>query len=301
MVGSDFGGSLISYGKSRFRYRSVVAPSRCSRHPEMPLIIRSKASCKDCSGTDWGARRQERPGPARKSQRSHVVLRQRLPWRSERSLRGRVSHGTFDRHRPSRRVHHGDGRDPVSRLGSAHRDNRSGCSRSARRPVHCPNSFHFPGSTRYPSLPVRAGDRGLVYLFEGSRPAPVPNCGWRSIRAHSWKCKAGIYVPWVSERRPFLKFTHRIAELRKANPKGSTLERVAKEIGNSLYGKVAQGVTNMRGDCGSCGERRAISMLAKERWRISARARSPSHSSLPSSPAWLVPCCRRCWRAFPPY
>ena len=69
--------------------------------------------------------------------------------------------------------------------------------------------------------------------------------------------QAGVYVPWASDKRPFLQFTHRIAELRESYAKGSALERVAKEVGNSLYGKVAQGVANMRGDRGSCaGDRR---------------------------------------------
>ncbi len=109
-------------------------------------------------------------------------------------------------------------------------------------------SFRFPNSTRFPSLPVRAGERGLVYPLEGISYATGAELRVAIDQGAHLEVQKGVYVPWADERRPFLEFTHRIAELRRKYPKASALERIAKECGNSLYGKVAQGVTNLRGD-----------------------------------------------------
>jgi hypothetical protein len=63
---------------------------------------------------------------------------------------------------------------------------------------------------------------------------------------------AGLVIPWRSEYRPFLGFTQKIRELRNKHPKKSPSELLAKEAGNSLYGKTGQGVQNLRpsGDAG---------------------------------------------------
>jgi len=109
-------------------------------------------------------------------------------------------------------------------------------------------SFRFPPSTRVPSLPVRAGNRGLIYPLEGvSYCTGAELLVARNLGAEIEVMK-GVYVPWLDNERPYAEFTKTINSLRKKYPKGSVLERVAKEIGNSLYGKTAQGVANMRGN-----------------------------------------------------
>src|SRR5690348_2847012 len=56
----------------------------------------------------------------------------------------------------------------------------------------------------------------------------------------------GIIVPWRSEVRPFELFAKSIRDKRATCDKGSVEERTWKEIGNSLYGKVAQGLHEKR-------------------------------------------------------
>lgn len=61
----------------------------------------------------------------------------------------------------------------------------------------------------------------------------------------------GVLVPWRDERRPFHRFTEIINDIRKKHPKGSVYERAAKEIGNTLYGKVAQGINLLKSPDGA--------------------------------------------------
>lgn len=120
-------------------------------------------------------------------------------------------------------------------------------------------AFRFPGTTRFPSLPVDTGDHGLIYPLQG-----VSHCTGAELRVAldqgaELVVQRGLYVPWANEERPFLEFTKRIAEVRKKHPKGSVRERLAKEVGNSLYGKVAQGVADMRAEPGGSSKSRYFS------------------------------------------
>jgi hypothetical protein len=61
--------------------------------------------------------------------------------------------------------------------------------------------------------------------------------------------EAGWRVKWLTDSpRPFEQFTQRINAIRaSAKAKGdSILDELAKEIGNSCYGKVAQAVNTFR-------------------------------------------------------
>ncbi len=107
--------------------------------------------------------------------------------------------------------------------------------------------FRFPASTRFPSLPVRAGDRGLIYPLEGVSYCTGAELCVALSQGADIEVQCGLFVPWKSEARPFAGFTDLINRLRQQH-KGTVFERVAKEIGNSLYGKTAQGVANMRGN-----------------------------------------------------
>jgi hypothetical protein len=60
------------------------------------------------------------------------------------------------------------------------------------------------------------------------------------------KIVEGVVVPWASDVRPFEAFSTDILKRRGENAKGSPPERAWKEIGNSLYGKVAQGIKEKR-------------------------------------------------------
>ena len=107
--------------------------------------------------------------------------------------------------------------------------------------------FEFPVAVRFPSLPVSAGSRGLIFPRRG-----VAFCTnydllvARNLGARL-RVKDGVWVPCeAGSARPVAAFAATIRGIRKRYPKGSLIERAAKEIGNSLYGKFAQGVAGMK-------------------------------------------------------
>lgn len=107
--------------------------------------------------------------------------------------------------------------------------------------------FRFPPETRFPCLPVRAG-AGLLFPLEGETTttgielvaAIAMGAEIEVLGAHRFEFIAG-------GAHEYAGFTARIAELR-ARFKGSNplFEKLAKEAGNSLYGKTAQAVAAMR-------------------------------------------------------
>ncbi|HCE2310191.1 TPA: hypothetical protein NGT30_002513 [Vibrio parahaemolyticus] len=101
--------------------------------------------------------------------------------------------------------------------------------------------FSFPEGTRYPCLPVRM-DSGLMYPLSGESFCTghelevALNMG---VELHSVR---GFVFPWKDDTRIFEHFVSHVRNERNKYPKGSFEERLWKEIGNSLYGKLAQGL-----------------------------------------------------------
>ena len=60
--------------------------------------------------------------------------------------------------------------------------------------------------------------------------------------------RAGVVAPWLDPNspRPFVDYARLVNRTRACYPKGSPLELLAKEAGNSLYGKTGQGVGEMK-------------------------------------------------------
>jgi hypothetical protein len=115
--------------------------------------------------------------------------------------------------------------------------------------------FAFPPGTRFPSLPVSAGDNGLLYPLTGTSYCTGPELVVALGQGAQIRVLHGLHIPWVAPHdinalRPFVAFTKHInaerARFRQAYGKGSAMELLAKEAGNSLYGKCAQGVAAMR-------------------------------------------------------
>lgn len=103
--------------------------------------------------------------------------------------------------------------------------------------------FEFPDGTRFPSLPVRNRDNGLIYPLSGFSYCTAPEIEV----ALNLGCKItilfGIIIPWLDgDDRLFEPYVIRIRDLRKLFDKGSLDELYAKLLGNSLYGKTAQGL-----------------------------------------------------------
>ncbi|MGZ4954262.1 MAG: DNA polymerase [Methylobacter sp.] len=108
--------------------------------------------------------------------------------------------------------------------------------------------FRFAGGTRFPCLPVQTENYGLYYPLEG-----VSTCTAAEIElAVAMQCQMtiefGVIIPWeTTEIRIFSGFVEMVNDNRKRHEKGSLMELLWKEIGNSLYGKSGQGLKDKTG------------------------------------------------------
>ncbi|NVJ66206.1 MAG: hypothetical protein HWE16_06935 [Gammaproteobacteria bacterium] len=105
--------------------------------------------------------------------------------------------------------------------------------------------FKFPQNTRFPCLPVSAGDKGLIFPLSGESYCTAPEI----LAACNLGCKItiihGVIAPWLTtEVRVFQPFVERVKKERnQAKKEGSvSKDKTWKDIGNTLYGKTAQGL-----------------------------------------------------------
>ncbi|MBB0822714.1 hypothetical protein G7N13_23365 [Escherichia coli] len=111
-------------------------------------------------------------------------------------------------------------------------------------------TFRFPESVPYPSLPVRTDQYGLFFPLSGESRATAPEIELALSLGAEMTIHNGIIVPWICDTSPhnsestsvFLPFVQQVRENRNRHIKGSLEEKFWKEIGNSLYGKLAQGL-----------------------------------------------------------
>lgn len=111
-------------------------------------------------------------------------------------------------------------------------------------------TFRFPESVPYPSLPVRTDQYGLFFPSSGESWATAPEIELALSLGAEMTIHNGIIVPWICDTSPhnsestsvFLPFVQQVRENRNRHIKGSLEEKFWKEIGNSLYGKLAQGL-----------------------------------------------------------
>ncbi|HCB3489965.1 hypothetical protein [Escherichia coli] len=111
-------------------------------------------------------------------------------------------------------------------------------------------TFRFPESVPYPSLPVRTDQYGLFFPLSGESWATAPEIELALSLGADMTIHNGIIVPWICATSPhnsestsvFLPFVQQVRENRNRHIKGSLEEKFWKEIGNSLYGKLAQGL-----------------------------------------------------------
>jgi hypothetical protein len=114
----------------------------------------------------------------------------------------------------------------------------------------CRVQFEFPPGTRFPCLPVRAGNRGLIFPLRGTAWC----CGPEIVVARNMGAlltiEAGYRVDWKATPivRPFEAFAIEINRIRDCakTSDDTVLNLLAKEVGNSAYGKVAQAVDTFR-------------------------------------------------------
>ncbi|BBQ28868.1 hypothetical protein WP2W18E01_04500 [Aeromonas caviae] len=105
--------------------------------------------------------------------------------------------------------------------------------------------FTFPADTRFPCIPVRSEQYGLRFPLSGSAYVTAPEIELALSMGATIHIKHGVIVPWLSGSEPLFEgFTRMIQLLRREYPKKSLEEVMVKEIGNSLYGKLAQGLSD---------------------------------------------------------
>ena len=101
--------------------------------------------------------------------------------------------------------------------------------------------FEFPHDVRFPCLPVRSNN-GLIFPLEGESYCASPEIALARQLGANISIMHGVVIPWLNDVRPFALFSRTVREKRKSHAKGSVFERTWKEIGNSVYGKTAQGL-----------------------------------------------------------
>jgi hypothetical protein len=105
--------------------------------------------------------------------------------------------------------------------------------------------FEFPAGTRFPCLPVRDRD-SLFFPLRGVSVCTAPEIVLARRLGAKIKILNGLVIPWASDLPIFESFTE-LVQSRRLKALKNTLEgRVWKEIGNSLYGKLGQGVRQKR-------------------------------------------------------
>ncbi|OOE78670.1 hypothetical protein BZG73_15850 [Salinivibrio siamensis] len=103
--------------------------------------------------------------------------------------------------------------------------------------------FSFPDGTRFPCLPVHHELYGLYFPLTGETYTTAPELEVAINMGGHVEVLQGVVIPWLEDSESlFLPFVQLIREKRNSYPKKSFEEAMWKEIGNSLYGKTAQGL-----------------------------------------------------------
>jgi hypothetical protein len=106
-------------------------------------------------------------------------------------------------------------------------------------------SFRFPReTTRFPCLPVIASDeRGLVYPLAGEAFVTAPEIALARHMGAEVTVLDGVVIPWIEDSpRPFELVIRELSRRRKEHQPGSLQNEMFKQLGNSLYGKLGQGI-----------------------------------------------------------
>lgn len=102
--------------------------------------------------------------------------------------------------------------------------------------------FKFPDDTRYPVIPVRT-ENGLLFPLEGESYVTSPEIYLAIQLGASIEIKNGRIFPFADgSSYPFLEFIQNVQQKRNSFPKQSLENIFWKQIGNSLYGKISQGI-----------------------------------------------------------
>ena len=110
-------------------------------------------------------------------------------------------------------------------------------------------AFEFPRGTRFPSLPVVAPKGyGLIYPLEGEAYATASEIAVARRMGVEVEISDGIIVPWCPDdpRRPFAMVISELQRRRNEYPKNSLPNELLKQLINSIYGKLGQGLKGVQ-------------------------------------------------------
>lgn len=113
-------------------------------------------------------------------------------------------------------------------------------------------TFEFPSNTRFPCIPVRGSSNTLFFPLKGGKEDQVfvgaPEIFLARRMGAAIKIVQGFKVPWKSDGRIFEPFTREVQSRRREFPKDThrALNELWKEVGNSGYGLMAQGLRDKR-------------------------------------------------------
>ena len=105
--------------------------------------------------------------------------------------------------------------------------------------------FEFPESVRFPTLPVRTSN-GIIFPRAGNSKCAAPELFLARRLGAKLRFRRGIIVPSDPTKPVFKSFITTSIQKRSAHAKGTFDNLFWKEVGNSTYGKTAQGLREKR-------------------------------------------------------
>ncbi|MGM4912791.1 DNA polymerase [Rhizobium sp. 768_B6_N1_8] len=105
--------------------------------------------------------------------------------------------------------------------------------------------FEFPPEVRFPTLPVRTSN-GIVFPRKGNSKCAAPELFLAKQLGAKLRLRRGVIVPTDKEIRVFRDFIQTSVRNRNQHAKRTFDNLFWKEIGNSTYGKTAQGLRKKR-------------------------------------------------------
>lgn len=112
-------------------------------------------------------------------------------------------------------------------------------------------TFRFPEDCRWPCIPIRCGSRGLIYPLYGTGYATTFELTealrkGAVIDIHRMVHLQPVYRDDSSPQLMFAAYLAQLIDRRRQHPNGSLENLMFKEMANSFYGKLAQGVRARR-------------------------------------------------------
>jgi hypothetical protein len=105
--------------------------------------------------------------------------------------------------------------------------------------------FEFPTEIRFPTLPVRTNN-GIIFPRKGRSICGAPELLLAKRLGAKLNLRRGILVPTDRKMLIFKGFIQQSIEKRNEHKKGTFDNLFWKEVGNSTYGKTAQGLRKRR-------------------------------------------------------